>query len=210
VAILYRSGLVEFSRREQSSEMFASQDYYNLQKHLFARFEWGEGSEKQSLLMLTLHLRAAEQGASVRERQCRLAKAWLAEALAKGENVIVLGDVNTNEEAIPPPVGTDVDILSGRGTPSTQDDMIDLYVHLPPAERQTHLNGDSYDRIFVSPSLTNDGQGKDLVYRSIVRVQEACVRGKPDTDHRDTYWQIPAAERDASDHYPLVAEFEVK
>jgi endonuclease/exonuclease/phosphatase family metal-dependent hydrolase len=210
VAILYRSGLVEFSRREQSSEMFASRDYYNLQKHLFARFEWGEGSEKQSLLMLTLHLRAAEQGASIRERQCRLAKAWLADALAKGENVILLGDVNTNEEAIPPPAGTDVDILSGRATPSTQDDLIDLHVHLPSAQRQTHLNGDSYDRIFVSPSLTIDGPGKDMVYRSIVRVKDACVRGKPDTDHRDNYWQIPAAERDVSDHYPLVAEFDVK
>lgn len=211
VAIIYRSGLVEFSRREQSKEMFASQDYYNLQKHLFARFEWGEGTDRQSLLMLTLHLRAAENGASIRERQCRLAKTWLAEALAQGENVILLGDVNTNEEALPPFLGSDVDILSGRPTKATQDDMIDLHVHLPPAERQTHLNGDSYDRVFVSPSLTvDDPAKKDLFYRSIARVREACVRGNPDTDHRENYWQIPAAERDVSDHYPIVAEFEVK
>jgi endonuclease/exonuclease/phosphatase family metal-dependent hydrolase len=211
VAFLYRSGLVEFSRREQTSEMFASKDFYNLQKHLFARFEWGEGEEKQTLTMLTLHLRAAEQGASIRERQCRLAKAWLSDALARGENVILLGDINTDEEALPPPVGTDVDILSGLSTPTPQDEMVDLHVHLPPAERPTHLNGDSYDRIFVSPSLVADEPGKkDFVFQSIARVRDACVRGAPDTDHRENYWQIPVAERDVSDHYPLVAEFEVK
>lgn len=211
VAILFRGGLVEMSRREQSKEMFESQDFYNLQKHLFARFEWGQGAEKQTLTMLTLHLRAAEQGASIRERQCRLAKAWLADALTRGENVILLGDVNTNENAVPPPAGTDVDILSGGTTPDKQDDMVDLHGGLPATDRPTHLNGDAYDRIFVSPSLTVDEPGKrDLVFRSIARVREASVRGKPDTDHRDAYWQIPADERDVSDHYPLVAEFDLR
>ena len=199
------------SRREQSKEMFENKDFYNLQKHLFARFEWGEGAGKQTLTMLTVHFRASPEGASIRERQSRLAKKWLEETLARGENVILLGDVNTNEEAIPPPAGTDVDILSGRPTPTKADDMVDLHVHLPTNQRQTHLNGDSYDRIFVSPSLIVDEPGKkDFVFESIARVREASVRGKPDTDHRDNYWQIPPAERDVSDHYPIVAEFEVK
>ncbi|HEV7282829.1 MAG TPA: endonuclease/exonuclease/phosphatase family protein [Pirellulaceae bacterium] len=211
VAILFRGGLVEMSRREQSKEMFESRDFYNLQKHLFARFEWGAGAEKQTLTMLTVHFRASAEGASIRERQSRLAKAWLQDALARGENVILLGDVNTSEEALPPPQGTDVDILSGRPTPTPKDDLVDLHVHLPANQRQTHLNGDSYDRIFVSPSLiANEPGKKDFVFQSIARVREASVRGTPDTEHRDNYWQIPVAERDVSDHYPLVAEFLVK
>lgn len=211
VAILFRGGLVEMSRREQSKEMFDSEDYFNLQKHLFARFEWGQGSEKQTLTMLTLHLRAAENGASIRERQCRLAKAWLADALSRGENVILLGDVNTNESALPPPAGADVDILSGQATPSKDDDLTDLHGGLPADQRATHLNGDAYDRIFVSRSLTTDEPGKkDLVFRTIARVRDACVIGNPDTDHRENYWQIPVGERDVSDHYPIVADFDVR
>ena len=36
VAILYQSGLIEYSRREQSREMWDSERYYNVSKHLFA------------------------------------------------------------------------------------------------------------------------------------------------------------------------------
>lgn len=40
VAIIYQSGCVEYSRREQTDEMYASKKFYNLGKHMFARFQW--------------------------------------------------------------------------------------------------------------------------------------------------------------------------
>ena len=51
----------------------------------------------------------------------------------------------------------------------------------------------------------------DLVLQSITIGKDLVVRGKQqDTDHQDQYWKIPADERDVSDHYPVVAEFEFK
>jgi endonuclease/exonuclease/phosphatase family metal-dependent hydrolase len=212
VAVIFQSGLVEYSRREQSQEMWASSDYYNLPKHLFARFEWGAGDDKESLLLLNVHLRAMPEAAAIRERQARLAKAWLAESLAKGENVMLLGDVNTNDlfgESTP---ASDVGILYGSGTETKADDLFDLHARLKSDQRTTHLIGKQFDRILVSQSLLDDGAGKrDLVFKSMANRKDLCVRGeKADEDHWNIYWKIPQAERDLSDHYPLIAEFEFR
>jgi hypothetical protein len=43
------------------------------------------------------------------------------------------------------------------------------------------------------------------------RRQDLSVRGKQqDKDHWNIYYTIPQDERDVSDHFPLVAEFEFK
>jgi endonuclease/exonuclease/phosphatase family metal-dependent hydrolase len=192
--------------------MWGSSDYYNLSKHLFARFEWGAGDEKESLLLLNVHFRAMPDGGPLRERQARLAKAWLAEPLAKRENVVLLGDVNTNDlfgESTPT---SDVGILYGSGTETKDDDLHDLHARLKSDQRATHMIGKQFDRILVSQSLLDDAAGKrDLVFKSIANRKDLCVRGaKADDDHWDIYWKIPQAERDLSDHYPLIAEFEVR
>ena len=82
-----------------------------------------------------------------------------------------------------------------------------LHNELPEDGRATHLNGGEYDRILVSPSLTTDYDYKDLVFDSVERRKDLVVRQEPDAAHADGYWDIPEAERDLSDHYPLVATF---
>ncbi|MEQ8785718.1 MAG: endonuclease [Pirellulaceae bacterium] len=212
VAVIYQSGLVEYSRREQTQEMWSNKDYYSLPKHLFARFEWGAGDEKESLLLLNVHLRAFPDANDIRERQARLARAWLTDAITRGENVIAIGDFNTNDLYGESVATSDMGIFYGAGTEDKADDLIDLHGRLKPNERATHLIGKQFDRILVSQPLLDDKQGrKDLVLRSLVNRKDACVLGeKADEDHWQIYWKIPQAERDLSDHYPLVAEFEFR
>lgn len=209
VAVLYQSGLVEYSRREQSDEEFRSQEFYSLNKHLFARFEWTAGEGRESLTLLTMHLRATPEAADIRQRQMRLARRWIEDAVLRGENVIVLGDLNTEETSQPPDPASDLGILLGLGTSEEADDLIDLHSHLPADARVTHLTGKQYDRILVSRSLAADSPNQPgLVFQSITRPRELAIRGAgPDADHFNVFYQIPQEERDLSDHYPVVAEF---
>ena len=210
VAILFQSGLVSFGRREQSSEMFNSKQYYNLSKHLVTRFEWGKGEETESLSLLNVHLRARAEIAPLRQRQCRLIRHWTREAILRGENVVVLGDINTETTFAETPAKSDIGILRGLQTPDPKDDLFDLHNFLPAKERTSHLlPGKQFDRILVSQSLLENQNGKrDLVFQSMKRRKDLSVRGKQaDTDHWNIYYQIPQAERDLSDHYPLVARF---
>jgi endonuclease/exonuclease/phosphatase family metal-dependent hydrolase len=97
VAVLAQSGLTGFAFKRQSKEMFDSQQYYNLSKHLFALFEWTAGGQKLELLVLTVHFRAGGDAADLRRRQSRLARHWIEDSVKAGRNVIVLGDVNTDQ-----------------------------------------------------------------------------------------------------------------
>ena len=210
VAILFQSGLVSFGRREQSSEMFRSKQFYNLSKHLVARFEWGQGDETETLSLINVHLRARAEVAPIRERQCRLIRHWTREAVLRGENIVVLGDINTETTFSDTPSKSDVGILRGLTTPDTGDDLFDLHQFLQPKARVSHLlAGKQFDRVLVSQSLLDNRAGKqDLVFESIQRRKDLAVRGaNADTNHWDIYYQIPQAERDLSDHYPLVARF---
>ncbi len=213
VAILYRSGLVEYARREQTAEMRASKTYYDLQKHLLARFQWGTGADQQSLTILTAHFRAMPNAAAIRQRQAKLARHWIGELLSRGENVIVLGDFNTDEAFSATTPGSEMGILHGLDTDDEGDDLLDLHSYLAPEQQDTHLlPGKQFDRILVSPSLVTDAPDKpDLVLRSVTRRQDLAVRGdQVDRDHWNVYYQIPQAERDLSDHYPLMATFELQ
>src|SRR5690606_32639898 len=101
-------------------------------------------------------------------------------------------------------------ILLGKHTPDTADDLTDTLLHLTGTQQATHLNGQQYDRILVSPSLmTDDPNRNDLIFRTAMIRSDLVIRGnEQDKDHRDIYWKIAPDERDVSDHYPLVAEFE--
>jgi endonuclease/exonuclease/phosphatase family metal-dependent hydrolase len=207
VAILYRTGMVEFGRKLQSNEQFGDKKLYNISKHQWARFRWSKGAQTTTLTMFNLHLRASASAAAIRQRQARLGKAWLDEERQREANLIVLGDFNSGERT-PAAADSEIGIFSGRGDPAPDDDLVDLHTLMANDERATHMIGAQFDRILVSPNLLEPKQGETKLVLSRVRVRrDLAIQGKPDSDHRDGYYEIPEAERDLSDHYPIVAEF---
>jgi len=212
VGILHRSGLVGFGRREQSQEMSESKNFYNIQKQIFAEFEWGAAGDKERLTIANVHFRAMPEQTEIRKRQGRLIKYWLQEKIAAGENVMIVGDVNTND--VYPTVAKDGDLseLLGLDTPDPSDDLLDLLATIPQQPQFTHMIGRQFDRILVTPSLkTDDPKRTDLVFKTATIRKDLVVRGKEaDKDHYNIFWTIPQEERDLSDHFPLVAEFEFK
>lgn len=211
VAFLYRDGLVEYSRREQSSEMFQSKDYYNLNKHLFARFEFGKGEQQQSLVLLNLHLKSGADSESTRIRQGRLAHHWVRSQIVAGENVIVLGDLNTeNGIDVAATASNDIGVIRGLYSPGSEDDLVDLHQHLDPAQRTTHIAAKQLDRMLVSPALANDDPSRvDLLFNRIVTRRDLVIGDAADEIemHFNKYYEIPREQRDVSDHYPIMAEF---
>lgn len=212
VAILYRSGLVEFSRREQNNEMFRSGEYYNLSKHLIGRFEWQVGERIESLTVLNIHLRATAEASDTRIKQCKLAHEWVRRQVERGENVIIAGDMNVEELA--GSIGAEGDGMHwilGRGTASTQDDLIDLLERAPTEKRTTHLLLDrQFDRILASPAMMK-AEGTGILFQKIEVLSEHNIRGEGiDLDHWDTRYTKPHMERDISDHHPVMATFHVR
>ncbi len=211
VAFIYKDGLVEYSRREQTAEMFASQKYYNLSKHLIARFQWGQGEQRQKLDVLNLHLRAAPEQEDQRKRQGRLAHEWMRESIRNGENILIMGDFNTEHPVGTPDPNTDIGIVRGLENDDPQDDLQDLNEFLPLELRATHLTGKEYDRILASPALMSDDPAKaDFVFSRIITRKDLVVIGQQDQDHVGVFYSIPQNERDISDHYPVMVEFLVK
>ncbi len=213
VALLYLDGLVQYSRREQTESMRKNKEFYSVQKHLLGKFQWGTGSELQTLTVVTAHFRAMPNAATIRQRQAHLVRTWINELLQHGEDVVVLGDFNTEETFSNTAANSEIGILRALDTPDTSDDLIDLHSFLPEGSRNTHLlAGKQFDRILVSRSLLVDKSDQpDLVFHSIQRRKDLVVRGtQADQDHWNIFYQIPQAERDLSDHYPLLATFEWK
>jgi len=153
VGLLFRSGLTQYRRHEQSREMFDSNNYYNLSKHLVGEFSWK--TVASPLTVMTVHLRATAEAEDIRIRQARLARFWLEPQLARGEDVILLGDLNSER-----PVGEnsgDMQDLVGAGTDGP---LVDLLSLAPDDQRKTHLILDrAFDRILVSPALSLTVQG---------------------------------------------------
>jgi endonuclease/exonuclease/phosphatase family metal-dependent hydrolase len=213
VAIIFQDGLVEYSRREQSREMFESGNYYNLSKHLFARFEWGSGGDRQTLVLLNVHLRAGAGNSGLRQRQARLIRAWLAPLIERGENVMVTGDFNTEEDFGAETPGGEMSIIRGLNNEFAGDELLDANAALDVSQRSTHISGRQYDRILYSRSLNDDdGSRRDFVFAGAAVYRDLVIQGAVDTDsnHWDDYYGQPADQRDLSDHYPLQVEFNVR
>jgi endonuclease/exonuclease/phosphatase family metal-dependent hydrolase len=206
VGVLVRSGMIAYSRREQSKAMFASEQFYNISKHLFVEMRWN--NVDNPLTLLNVHFRATADAEEFRLRQARLARHWLEPALARGEDVIVLGDFNS--EAEPGVVERDIAVLAGA---SSAEPLIDLVSLLPDNRASTHLILDrQFDRIMVSRSMMEDGPGLDWVFQDIRLVQEPIYRGAKDGAE---HWSrrltaSPADDLDLSDHYPVVATFKLQ
>lgn len=210
VAILFRSGLVEYSRREQTQEMFDSKDYYNLSKHMFARFEWQANGRTESVTMLVVHFRATAEAADLRRKQARLAHTWMRGGIEAGENRIILGDFNVEELAGQvDPNGDGMFELLGKATSTESDDLFDLLETLPADKRQTHLILQrQFDRILVSKPMLSATSGPGIKFRSIEVLSQHNIRGeKIDADHWDTRYTKDRRERDISDHHPVMATF---
>jgi endonuclease/exonuclease/phosphatase family metal-dependent hydrolase len=217
VAFLFRNSvdMTRIARYRQSAAMFANKSFRNVSKHCEAVFEVPVGDGVEVVTIMNLHFLARAEQVEQRTRQARLIHAWLATRIASGENIIVLGDTNSEATDYPPQDGTDIGALVGLETPGTEDDLIDLGQHLPEDQRRTHLlEGKHFDRIFVSRSLLEDDPTRpDLVFSGIERKQELAVRGSGidgQTDHWEHYWSMTDEERDISDHWPVFARFSVK
>ena len=216
VGFLFSSAvdLTRIARYSQSRSMFESNQFSNVSKHAEAIIEVPVGEGVETVTIMTIHLRARAEVAEVRTKQARLVHAWLASRIAAGENIIVLGDTNSEETEYPAPEGSDIAALSGLETPSPNDDLIDLGKFIPAAKRGTHLlPGKSYDRILVSKSLLEDDPGQlDLVFDSIEVRSDLAIRNGLDSpqQHWDGYWKMNPQDRDISDHLPVVAKFIVK
>lgn len=195
--------------------MKKTQRYYNLSKHIMGVFEVPNGTDTpERVTVMNIHLRSRAEGESLRIRQGRLVNHWIADRISAGENVIVLGDTNTEEKGDVTRPQSDLGLLCGLETETTADDLVDLHLKLPLKDRQTHLlPGRQFDRIMVSKSLLEDDPSRpDLVFSSVEVLKDLCVQGEQDseTEHWDEYWNRPAAQRDLSDHYPVQATFEIR
>lgn len=212
VAIMALSGLTGFGRRERTKEQLGDKKFYPVNKHIVADFSWGAGAEQEKLTVINLHTRAMSNGAEIRQRQARLVREWMKEHITSQQNFIILGDLNSDEVATGTTNDGDMGVFLGLSTPGKEDDLFDTLLKLSGDVKASHLNGMQYDRILCTEALMMDDPARsDLVFKSSVIRRDLVLRGKEqDKDHMDIFWQIPADERDISDHYPLVAEFEVR
>lgn len=215
VGFLFRAptDVLSISQRMQTRAMKASEKYFDLSKHLLGVFQVPVGSDVETVTILNVHLRARAEAEPLRIRQCRLLHQWIRGAIEAGENVIVLGDFNTEETSDETRPNSDVAVACGLHTSSSRDDLVDLYARCDPRSRDTHLLGKAFDRILVSPELIRDTPGrKDLVFESITVRHDLSIRGERDTEsqHWDNYWSLPDSMRDLSDHYPVIAEFKIR
>ena len=188
--------------------------YRPVSKHLQAVLEFPVDDRVERIRVMTVHFRATPEARDERVRQARTVHAWLGDAIAAGEHVIVLGDLNTEQLGAEAEVGSDLHVLQGRETTSTDDDLYDLHAYLAEGSAFTHpLARRHYDRILVSKSLLEDDPDRrDLAFDSVAVRADLSIRGGLDrsNEHWDRYWEIAPSRRDLSDHAPLVAVFEVR
>ena len=162
---------------------------------------------------MNVHLRAGKEAESLRRRQARLVHHWISESVSRGENVIVLGDFNSEEMGDETRRGSEIAITAGDESKTDDDDLIDVTLRIPNSSRATHLLGKQFDRILVSRSMLTDAPNRpDLVFDSISVRPDLAIRGGQDnqSDHWDRYWEIDSEKRDLSDHYPVIATFKIR
>jgi endonuclease/exonuclease/phosphatase family metal-dependent hydrolase len=163
--------------------------------------------------LIALHLRARPEESETRIKQSKLIRHWLKDLARITPNLIILGDLNTEEKAGSVAENSDLGILLGGASTKVDDNLTDLLEKAPTDQRKTHLLLDAqFDRILASPSLmTNDNGRNDLVFRSVEVRPDLVIRGKgvdAREQHWENYWNVTPEERDISDHYPVLAEFE--
>jgi hypothetical protein len=124
--------------------------------------------------------------------------------------VLILGDLNVEESVGEVKAdGDGMHLLLGRGTSATNDDLVDLLERAPAEKRRTHLILDKqFDRILASATMLEGTGG--YKFRGIEVMSQWNIRGEgADADHWDTRYTKDYAERDLSDHHPVMVTFEL-
>ena len=210
VGILQRTGLMHYRRHEQSKAMFDSELYYNVSKHIVGEFHWQDVASP--LTVMNVHYRATADAEAERTRQGRLSRVWLEPQLDAKEDVIILGDLNS--EHVTGELAGEMLYLVKGGPSSGGPVMVDLLERAPAEARRTHLILDKqFDRILVSPSLMEDApHAPDWVFSEIaVRPELAIIGGGNDGEaHWANRLTMPTTELDVSDHAPIIATFELR
>ncbi len=206
--------VLSLMRGNVTSQMKSEGEFGAVSKHLAAILEVPVGDTVETILVVNVHLRSGEAGAAIRNKQAASLVRWLRVWEKAPVHVVVLGDFNTEESAGKVRAGSEMSILMSRATRDPSDDLVDLLEHSNAPRQQTHLlPGKQFDRILVSRSLLEDDPGRpDLCLRSIAVRSDLAIRGGVDSteDHWDRYWEMSDEKRDLSDHYPIVAEFDVR
>lgn len=173
----------------------------NVSKHL--RIDTSIGGEDVTLI--TAHLIATSSNR--RRQQARTLRTWITPLI--GGNLIVLGDLNSRLDPGDMRGDTDLGIILGFGTPSTDDDLVDSHTLMPGGvETATHVGGSALDRVFLSQSLS-DSTGLRVAASSIaVQIRkDLAIVGAQDgagTNGRSVAYQLGPNEQDASDHFPVI------
>ncbi len=205
VGFLMQSGLLQYSRREQSKAMFDSNEYRNISKHLLGEFRWQEVA--RPLTLVNVHFYARAEAEEKRVKQARLARQFIETGLSRGDDCMLVGDTNSEH-----PAGTmqgDVQAIVGT---HDRPRMVDLLTFLDDRSQSTHLVlNKQFDRIYVSQSMIDDEPGLDWVFKGVHIVEEPVINGRRDgEEHWDQRLTMSTDELDVSDHFPVVAEFELK
>ena len=217
VAFMFRSPVDALSTMHFriTRQQKRTQRYYDLSKHVLGVFQVPTGTDQpENVTVMNIHWRSRAEGEPIRKRQARLTHLWIRDRIARGDNVILLGDTNSEENGDVTRSDSDLGIVCGSETQTTSDDLIDLHLRIPAEKRGTHLlPGKQFDRIMVSQSLLDDDPDrKDLVFSKIEVLKDLAIQGELDTqdEHWESYWQRPEGQRDLSDHLPVQATFEIK
>ncbi|MCM2369366.1 endonuclease/exonuclease/phosphatase family protein [Aporhodopirellula aestuarii] len=201
-------------RGHVTSRMQSEGEFGSVSKHLAAILEIPVGGDVETVLIVNVHLRSGEAGAAIRAKQAASLVRWLSVWEKTPMHIVVLGDFNTEEPAGAIARGSELAVLMTRLTADPSDDLVDVLEKTPASRRQTHLlKGKQFDRILVSKSLLEDDPGRaDLCLGGVSVRRDLAIRGGVDTteDHWERYWEMSDAERDLSDHYPVIAEFEIR
>ena len=217
VGLMFRSPVeaISTTHYKLTQRLRKTKQYFDLTKHIQGTFEFpmGDGNVER-LVVLNIHWRSRPEGEPLRLRQARLVNHWIADLIKSGHNVILLGDTNTEEKGDTTRPESDLGIACGLHTESKDDDLVDLHLKLPKDKRRTHLLPDrQFDRIMVSRSLLEDAPDRrDLVFSDIQVLRELTIREGQDSEaeHWENYWSVPQSKRDLSDHYPVMATFEIR
>ena len=199
----------QLTKRMKSTNQFS-----DVTKHILGVYEFTSGDVTEEVIVMNVHLRSRPEGESIRRKQARLLQTWIAPYVREGKNVIVLGDFNTEVKGDVMRKESDIGIAAGLETDDPSDDLVDLHLRIPSAERGTHLlEGRQFDRILCSRSLIEDDPSrKDLVFEKAEVLRKLTIQGQKDTEeeHWESYWKLPADQRDLSDHCPVMATFRMR
>lgn len=202
-----------------TTAMKKSGRYGSVSKHLITTLEVPVGDAVETVFVVNLHLKAGADSDATRAKQIETVNAWIDRFVPRGDDdspvhLIVLGDFNTEQLSGSIGPASELGLLIARGTSTTDDDLIDLHANIPAGERRTHLlENKQFDRILVSRSLVDDSPDQlDLTLVDVRVMPELAIQADRDEqdDHWNRYWELPDDQRDLSDHYPVMARFEVR